>query len=315
MSKASLADIRSAIDSSGYVLELRLAPKIERAGFWVRSDHQFRDQDTGKSREIDLYAHSRSDISSRETKVGKITYILADTLDVHLVVECKSTTNPLVFFSRENKVPMYGRLLLGGLPTLMWKFDKQSEEVVGELFEYHLRLPQFHSYWQPNHLATKFGRLISKKVAAGAVEWELDHGLIYSAVEKLSKATLSIHGGRLREARDPEPEHTDQFRLHMTYPVLVVSGDIYECRVSERRYSLKKVSGIHLDWSLDSEKVKGNVRICVVTEKSFSSFMKTVVADKLNTERFLKRKLDRLRQAVSYEKTDPMLRKHHNDFD
>jgi hypothetical protein len=273
------------------------------------------DQDTGKSREIDLYAHSSTNISSSETTIGRVTYVVSNAIDFHLVIECKAITTPLVFFSRENRIPQYGRLLFGGLPTILWKFDKQSKEVIGELYEYHLKLPQYHSNWQSSHLSTKFGRLTSKKLPAGALAWDLDHGVIYSAIEKLSKAAFSIHGQRLSNARDPEPEHTDQFRLHMTYPVLVVSGDIYECRVSERRYSLKKVNNIHLDWSLDSEKIKGNARICVVTEKSFGSFIKRVLSDKFNVERALRRKIDRLRVAVKHEKADPTVRKYHNDFD
>ena len=232
MSKPSLLDIRRAIDRSGYVLELRLAPKIEKAGFWVRNDSQFRDQDTGKSREIDLYANCRTQIATRDVKAGPITYVMPDSFETHLVVECKSLSTPLVFFSRENKLPIHGRLLFGGFPSLLWKRDRQAKEIVGELFELHIDFPLFHSYWSPRYLATRFGRLTSKKAGASVIEWELDHGTIYPAVEKLCKASLAIHRRQLEQARYLESWETDPFRFHTTYPVLVISGDIYECRVS-----------------------------------------------------------------------------------
>lgn len=182
MSKPSLLDIRRAIDRSGYVLELRLAPKIEKAGFWVRNDSQFRDQDTGKSREIDLYANCRTQIATRDVKAGPITYVMPDSFETHLVVECKSLSTPLVFFSRENKLPIHGRLLFGGFPSLLWKRDRQAKEIVGELFELHIDFPLFHSYWSPRYLATRFGRLTSKKAGASVIEWELDHGPLRSSV-------------------------------------------------------------------------------------------------------------------------------------
>lgn len=71
MSKPSLSDVRSAIDQSGYVLELRLAPKMKR-GDWVHSDKQFRDQDTGKSREMDLYAHCQASIAIYRESSNKL---------------------------------------------------------------------------------------------------------------------------------------------------------------------------------------------------------------------------------------------------
>jgi hypothetical protein len=199
--------------------------------------------------------------------------------------------------------------MFGGFPGLLWKRDRQAKEIVGELFEFHMNFPAFHSYWSPRHLATRFGRLVSKKTGGGVIEWELDHGTIYPAVEKLCKASIAVHREHLKHARHLEPWQTDQFRLHTTYPVLVVSGDIYECRVSGRGYSLRKVNTVYLDWSLDSEKVKGSTRICVVSERSFGAFMKRVTSDSQGIERGLRKLQSRLRQAAAYEKADPSLRK------
>jgi len=309
----SETDIKRAIDKSGYVLELRLAPKLERAGFWVRAEQQFQDQDTGKSREIDLYATKKFDIAEQNRKFGKITYVLRDLFTTHLVIECKSTSTPLVFFSRGNTLPSYGRLLFGGFPGLMWALDKSSQEVVGELYDDHLEFIRYHSYWSATHLATRFGKLSSKKAPGGNLEWELDHSGIYGAVEKLCKATLSIHTNALQNSRELEPEHSNQFNLHMTYPILVIAGELYECRVSERGYSLKPAKKIYLDWELDSEKLKGSARICVVTESHFSTLVKTIQNDCVEIEAALKRCLKKIRVATTYEKRDPSLGRPHLD--
>ena len=73
---------------------------------------------------------------------------------------------------------------------------------MGELFEFHLNLSEFHSYWSPGYLAARFGRLVSKKATGGVIDWELDHGTIYPAVEKLWKASIAIHREKLEQSCD-----------------------------------------------------------------------------------------------------------------
>jgi hypothetical protein len=303
----SLSDVRNAVDTSGYVLELRLAPKLERAGFSAWSDRQFQDQDTGKSREIDLYGWKWDEIASKSVKHRKATYHMTDRLDTHLVIECKSLSTPLVFFSRQNQLPIYGRLLFDGMPKFVWHRDTQTDEVIGDLFDNVIEFGYYHSYWSPSHLATRFGRMVSKRSGSNAVEWELEHSGIYSAIEKLSKAAMYIHHKHVGEAQVLEPEHTDTFSLHMTYPVLVVSGPIYECRVTERGYSVKPARHVFLDWSLTSERVKGSLRISVVTEAAFGQFLKTIRADIDGATTRLRRNLKKLNRAVEFQKQDPEL--------
>lgn len=313
MTNPTLNDVRRAIERSGYVLELRLVPKLERAGFVVWSDRQFQDQDTGKSREIDLYAYRRADVATQEVLIGKTTYVLADTFQTYLVLECKAISTPLVFFSQENRLPIYGRLLFGGFPRFIWKRDAHVGEIVGSLFESMVDFGAFHSYWSPTHLAARFGRMVSKKIGGSTLEWELDHSGIYPAIEKLCKAAMYVHKRAIAEARNHDPEHTDQFHLHMTYPVLVVSGQIFECRVTTRGYTVKPAKQLFLDWSLTSEKVSGAFRICIVTERAFGSFLRKVQIDHSGVEAGLRRQLRRVRKAAVLEKQNPDLLKHAPD--
>lgn len=295
------------MDGSGYVLELRLAPKLERAGFSAWSDRQFQDQDTGKSREIDLYGSKWDEIGSKSVKHRKVTFHMADRLDTHLVIECKSLATPLVFFSRVNQLPIYGRLLFDGMPRFVWHRDSQSDEVIGDLFDNVVEFGLYHSYWSASHLATRFGRMVSKRSGSNTVDWELEHSGIYPAIEKLSKAAMYIHHKHVGEAQALEPHHTDSFCLHMTYPVLVVSGPIYECRVTERGYSVKQAKQVFLDWSLISERVKGSLRISVVTEAAFGDFLKKIRADVEGAKLRLRRNLQRINRAVEFQKQDPEL--------
>lgn len=106
MNELSENEIRSAIDRSGYVLELRISPLFEDAGFIVDSSAQFEDQDTGKSREIDLHAWAFDFHNERDHPDQSLT--LHDKIFTDIIVECKSNDLPLVFFTRRAQNPEMG---------------------------------------------------------------------------------------------------------------------------------------------------------------------------------------------------------------
>lgn len=303
MRKPSVANIREAVDKSGYVLELRLAPKLERAGFAVFPAKQFKDQDTGKSREIDLYGWRWVDVHTTEVKVGDITVVLADRFDTNLVIECKSTDAPLIFFTRKDPHPSFVHVLFGGFPEMLWQWDQDFGEVIGAPHDMEFGFGDFHSAGYVQYPAYRFAKLITKKQKELA--WELDHAGIYPAIDKVCKAASYIHEKAVRDSQYREPEDTGQFHLHLTCPVLVIAGDIYECRVSECGYKLFPRDNIFLDWALDSEKVQGEFRIAVVKERAFARYLSHIDADIRGISRALRTNTERLRVAARIEREKP----------
>jgi hypothetical protein len=47
-------------------------------------------------------------------------------------------------------------------------------------------------------------------------------------------------------------------------PVLVLSGELLECRVAERGYSIKRTDHLLLDWHLEGQNIKAPFRIAVM---------------------------------------------------
>jgi hypothetical protein len=83
-------EIMDAIAQSGYLMEQHVATQLEALKFHVQTNIAFEDPDEGKSREIDVSAIKR--VAENET--AKVSAF------VELVVECKNSSNPLVFITR-----------------------------------------------------------------------------------------------------------------------------------------------------------------------------------------------------------------------
>lgn len=94
--KLNKIQIKEIIKNSGYLLEQRICPKIEKQGFFADPNTEFQDQDTGKSREIDIYALNMSSLY-RDS--------FDDVFNVILLIECKTNSTPVIFFTQKNPIP------------------------------------------------------------------------------------------------------------------------------------------------------------------------------------------------------------------
>jgi hypothetical protein len=92
-SSPDINQIRLALERSGYLMEQRLCPVIERRGYLVTPNHEYQDPDTGKSREIDVHALA---------VVSLYRNTFDDMLTSTLLVACKNNHFPVVTFAHHN---------------------------------------------------------------------------------------------------------------------------------------------------------------------------------------------------------------------
>jgi hypothetical protein len=86
--------MREAIQRSGYLVEQRLVPLVERFGFKATPNQRFRDPETGELREIDIFAISSAFVSERRFEmIFPILLIAVKTLRCPLVLFTQSETN------------------------------------------------------------------------------------------------------------------------------------------------------------------------------------------------------------------------------
>ena len=79
--------IREAVSESGFVLEYEIASMLESQDWNVIPSFNVKDIDTGKSRELDIYAYKVQGYNDRFVRLG-------------LIIECKTASHPTVFFTR-----------------------------------------------------------------------------------------------------------------------------------------------------------------------------------------------------------------------
>jgi hypothetical protein len=240
---------------------------------------QFQDQDTGKSREIDVYGWRSMLLKEFRRKVGKLTFCSNDMLDVRIVIECKANSTPMIFFSSQDH-SAYKHVTFGGYPRMAWEWDNDCEppEICGRSLDDILDFKKFHSNWKSSSAASRFAKLISKK-HGHKTEWELEHTGIYPSVDKLCRATHSIYLEEKRSAIDPPKDEANEFHLCLVYPVLLFSGELFECRVAERNYTIRRIDHVFLDWSLEGQTIKAPFRIAVIRERYLETYLKIISQD------------------------------------
>jgi hypothetical protein len=81
-----------AIVASGYPLQTVVASLLEQRGFEVTEEWAYEDPDTGVRRTMDVVADWQASAAPHATKAG------SSTVKLGLVVECKQSRNPYVFF-------------------------------------------------------------------------------------------------------------------------------------------------------------------------------------------------------------------------
>jgi hypothetical protein len=77
-------NVRQWLEGEGFPLEMRVAAAFRKTGFDVRQSSLYADPESGKNREIDV-------IAADPDYIGIV--------EIHFVVECKSSKKPWVLYN------------------------------------------------------------------------------------------------------------------------------------------------------------------------------------------------------------------------
>jgi hypothetical protein len=288
--KPTVDQIKKAVEKSGYLLEQRICPTIEQFGFLVTPNEQYQDQNTGKSREIDVHAIKLNSLFRNE-------YI--DTLETILLIGCKNNSTPVIFFTQKNPIPqsVLGEVVLNGYPDGI--YEKEPEGVTS--IEDYFHFEKFHPNYKVKWIARQFCQMRPKVIGKGSpkenIEWEVSHEGLYESIEALTKAT-DYFSSELKNSIVLENGSKDFINLGMVYPILLFAGKIFECRIIGKKYSLFERSHLTFYKSVQSKTLEGTYHIDVIQENYLPKYLSVVNENNNEIVNRLKRKRNLLKANV-----------------
>jgi hypothetical protein len=201
----SIQQIRQAIGRSGYLFEQPVAYRLREYGYLVMPNYNFEDVDSGESREIDLHAI-----------IGRYEEDLDVLIEQLLLIECKKTTNPLVFFSK----PAYRELRqidnyfdLVGNPESV--YAGRSRGILR--LEHYLDFSDLSHRYKLSDTSSQFCMVMHK-----GKEWEAKHEHIYDGmIVPLIKCLASEKTDFIKGL----PKSMIQLRIF--YPIVLADSELY----------------------------------------------------------------------------------------
>ena len=282
--------IKKAIEKSGYLLEQRICPIIEKYYFLTTPNEQYQDQDTGKSREIDVYANNLNSLYRNE---------FTDIFEIILLIECKNNFAPVIFFTQNNPIPesVFGYVTLNGYPHGI--YEKKTERVIP--IEDYFHFERFCHNYKVKWIARQFCKLKPKIISKGSpkqkIEWEITHESLYESIEGLIKAT-DYYSSEIKNSNVLENGTKDFIHLGMIYPILLLAGKIFECRIIGKKYKLFERKHLTFYKTIQSKTLKGTYHIDVIHEDYLPKYLNIINEENDNIVNRLKRKRNLLKKNV-----------------
>lgn len=248
--------IMSALEGSGFLFEQEIATALENSGFHVETSWPYLDQDTKKSREIDLKA-IKNYLHSEEHKLQVF---------VELLVECKDSRSPFIFLERQKnqrELEHYNpkEYIFPRKNYHQFISDKSYRAV--SAFE-HLGLAPSHYYFKEQTKVTQFSKIVRK-----GSDWVANHEGTYDSIflpmaKALEARISSLQGpGRAGEWRT----------AWLFFPVLVLRDGLMALRIEDGKNKLEERGRITFARRMDSDVLKGDYLIDFVTSKFLQDYL------------------------------------------
>ena len=264
-SQVSEDEMRQALLRSGYLLEHRIETILRRQNWYVDASHAYRDTDTGKSRELDLYAIRPWNIKTKSK--GR----RSDRVWIELLIECVNNPQPIAFLTKRDPFTSG----VNALPEVKFVCDPALVSIKGKKQDvrYFLDTENYQHYCS-GRVASQFCSFVRKKDKS---EWmathEDEHFNTFSTLVKALENSLSGF------------VYTKGTYLNATflYPVLVLQGALVDVRHDGARLEFKRENWIRYRRSVSLGKEQTSYVIDVVTERGFSKYLKEIEREALKT--------------------------------
>jgi hypothetical protein len=253
----------------------------------VVGDSAYPDPTTGKTREYDFSAITADKLSKN-----------FEMLCTHIIGECVNNSHPLVFFKAESPIQFlfYSEIKCAGIP-LYFPDTKNTEEFVSMLD--YFTFNKFHHYCSST-FSTQYCSF-NKKKTGKEEEWMAWHDEEHHSVfNSLIGATKYEVDNWFSSWVMPENTEEEPIDINLYYPLLIVSGDIYECSQNKGRISLKKVNHVQFRKTTIVDNESETYPIDVITEPYLKKYLEVLENEQKILVSRIKRKKKQVLAAVTH---------------
>ena len=245
------------LQKTGFPLEVLIATELENNKWIVYNSSLYRDDETPKSRELDIHAvnvdFSFANRIHRKMREGNENKLIS-----HLIIQCKKTDKPWVFFNN-------GSISWPQIP--MVNFKCQKEEFHGMLFDDLKKFGFKKHRYQNAKLHKSYHESFNDSKNSSRIYESL---ITVNKALRYFKKTYGIGG----------------YSLHLFVPIVVIEGTLWSASVKKNNnLSLKSVDRIFVVFNQLSLPDKKNTSyeeeqiVEVITRKSFSKYLTEITKD------------------------------------
>jgi hypothetical protein len=273
----SNSDAKDALLRSGYLLEARTEALLREKLGYVQANASYQDPETGKSRELDLYA-----MSAHRCGPGKVDFIFGV-----LLIECINNPQPMALLTKEPLVPFlhHEEIKIAGLPAKIKPRQGAARGRWQTLMDF-LDAETWHHYCK-GRIATQYCSFVEKG-GGNQRAWMATHeGGQFDAIRKLCDAADYYRQKHFRSWRFAENE---PINLEVYYPVVVLQGELLDARAGKRSVGLRKAKHLQLRRSTATAKGEVDYQIDAVQEKALPAYLDLVVKELEKAARLMRRR-------------------------
>jgi len=266
----SSEEIESALNRTGFLLEHRVAKSLRdyrlapRVTPEVTVGDAYPDSESGKSREIDVYAEFY-DFVKRDPEISV-------HICVTLIVECKNSSGPFVLIGDHGAESPYVRDFAF---TSFDPFSLGFTEAKYESLESKLQLSQLSGF-PTRHDFTGRQLLRLNRQAGG---WRADNSSIYDSIlYPLAKARQYKVEAFKRENQTHEYESWALPTIRYIIPIVVTSGQLYTVDATDDDLKISPAKWANIRRSFSSNDLKGHFWADVVSFKGWGEYLDAKIA-------------------------------------
>ena len=197
---SEIRNIEEDIKRSGFPLEIEVSSILKKDGWTVRNQAYYIDEDEGKAREIDIVAY----------KAFFEKFWDHDRLHISLVIECKKSSKPWVFFTTSKEKRFFG------IPFGVIKHWADPE----------LRYSIYFSQWVQKKSHYTYSHFKEQAIIAYEPFKKGKGQEIFEATYQVIKA-LNFE----LEQNKKSPSLVPMRPIFILYPAIVCDGHLFECRL------------------------------------------------------------------------------------